>query len=273
MSTHEGAREVLDWRDHLEGLRQAMLAFVRYGDRAGMRAPVPTAPDWTVRRLVAHQGMVHRWASAQLTRPPGGAPDDDGDEVARWEQEGIDAPDPLEWLRDGAIEVAAAVAAAGERDDEAARARIFLADAGRPRDFWARRQCHETTIHAVDALAACLGRAPTAAETWIEPAVALDGIDEMLAGYLPRPRTGLRPAEPVTVGVESLDLPGAWLVELGPGQPVTTRVPAGSAEVAGADVRVRGSAVAVYLTLWNRGTEAQPDPADWSWAPAAVTWG
>lgn len=28
--------------------------------------------------------------------------------------------------------------------------------------FWARRQVHETTIHMVDALAAWLGRLPTA---------------------------------------------------------------------------------------------------------------
>ena len=43
-----------------------MVAFVRYADRAGLRAPVPTCPDWTVRDLVAHQGMVHRWAAALL---------------------------------------------------------------------------------------------------------------------------------------------------------------------------------------------------------------
>ena len=27
---------------------------------------------------------------------------------------------------------------------------VFLNDAPAPRQFWARRQCHETTIHAVD---------------------------------------------------------------------------------------------------------------------------
>ena len=49
---------------HLEGLRAALVAFTRYVDHAGLRAPVPTCPDWTVRNLVAHQGMVHRWAAA-----------------------------------------------------------------------------------------------------------------------------------------------------------------------------------------------------------------
>ena len=47
---------------HLAGLSEAMRAFVRYADRAGLEAPVPTCPDWTVLDLVAHQGMVHRWA-------------------------------------------------------------------------------------------------------------------------------------------------------------------------------------------------------------------
>ena len=49
---------------HLEGLRTALVAFVRYAERAGLRAAVPTCPDWDVRALVAHQGMVHRWATA-----------------------------------------------------------------------------------------------------------------------------------------------------------------------------------------------------------------
>ena len=31
---------------------------------AGADAPVPTCPGWTVRDLLAHQGMVHRWATA-----------------------------------------------------------------------------------------------------------------------------------------------------------------------------------------------------------------
>jgi hypothetical protein len=30
---------------HLEGLRAALVAFVRYADRAGLRAPVPTCPE------------------------------------------------------------------------------------------------------------------------------------------------------------------------------------------------------------------------------------
>ncbi|UUZ61060.1 maleylpyruvate isomerase N-terminal domain-containing protein [Nocardioides sp. B-3] len=157
---------------HLEGVRTAMVAMVRYADRAGLAAPVPTTPDWTVRRLLAHQGMVHRWAAAVVTGAEQ-TPD-------RWEREGRAAPDPFEWLRDGAIEVVTAISAAPADLD----ALVFPADAPSPRRFWARRQCHETTIHAVDALAASLGRYPVAADaTRIGAEVALDGIDELLSGF------------------------------------------------------------------------------------------
>ena len=74
---------------HLEGLRAAMIAFVRYADRAGLRAPVPTCPGWTVRDLVAHQGMVHRWAAALVRGERDVVPDD-------LEAQGRAEPDPLE---------------------------------------------------------------------------------------------------------------------------------------------------------------------------------
>lgn len=233
----------LELRDHLEALREALVAFVRYAERAGLRAPVPTTPDWTVRQLLAHQGMVHRWAAASLR----GA-DCDPDVL---EREGRSVADPLEWLRDGAIELAAAIHEAPE-DVEAP---VFLRDAPPPRRFWARRQCHETTIHAVDALSAALGRHPRAAETWIRDEVALDGIDELLRGFLPRSRSRLRSEEPVTVAVRPETGGRAWLVEVSDEPPVTTEVEPGDARLGGADVLLEGGAVALYLTLWNRSDE------------------
>src|SRR4051812_9663653 len=166
---------------HLDGLRSAMVAFVRYADRAGPEAPVPTCPDWTVRDLVVHQGMVHRWAAALVHG-------ENGVDADAFEAEGRGVPDPLEWLRDGVIELAETLTRAPE-DTEAL---VFLDDAPRPREFWARRQCHETTVHAVDALSAALGRHPAGSETWIETDVAVDGIDELLGGFLTRPRSRLR---------------------------------------------------------------------------------
>ena len=245
---------------HLEGLREAMVAFVRYADRAGMPARVPTTPDWSVRRLVAHQGMVHRWAAATLR----GAPVTE----TRWEHEGATSADPLEWLRDGAIDVVQAVVTAPADVD----ALVFLADAGPPRDFWARRQCHETTIHAVDALSASLGRYPKAAEVgWVTTDVALDGIDELLTGFLPRPVSRLRSEGPRRIVVRPDGAACAWVVTLSERPPCTER--AGTAEPLPGDTVLAGDPVALYLTLWNRSDEISPT-GDWDlWRDSAqVRW-
>ena len=75
---------------------------------------MPTCPEWTVRDLVAHQGMVHRWAAA-LVR--GERPDDDA--VAAFEADGRGAEDLVGWLREGGLEVATAITEAP--DDRARR--------------------------------------------------------------------------------------------------------------------------------------------------------
>ncbi len=243
--------------EHLEGLRSALVAFVRYADRAGLRADVPTCPDWTVRNLVAHQGMVHRWAAA-IVRSQRLDPE-------TVEREGQVVPDPVDWLRDGAIDLAQALTDAPD-DLKVVR---FLDDPPPAKQFWARRQCHETTIHAVDALAAALRRYPVAADTWITREVALDGIDELLTGFVTRSVSRLRSDEPVTIAVRPDDADRSWLVAVGPEPAVTTRHP-GRAE---GDVVLDGSAVALYLTLWNRSDEVAPDRGFDLWRDAArVRW-
>lgn len=241
----------LDVATHLDGLRQALLAFVRYAGQAGLKAPVPTTPEWNVRRLVAHQGMVHRWAAGQLR----------GEQVdpAQAEREGQTSADPLAWLEDGAIELAGTIAQVAEDVD----ALVFLHDAPPARAFWARRQCHETTIHAVDALAAALGRMPVAAETWIPEALALDGIDELLRGFVTRSKSGLRSAEPLVVAVcpegAGAGADRAWRVQVSEEPAVTEVVAGGHAACDGADLHLSGGAVALYLTLWNRSTDVVPE--------------
>ena len=242
---------------HLTALRDAVSAFARHAQAAGLDVPVPTCPDWTVRRLIGHQGMVHRWAAANLRGRT--------IEIDATERAGRRAPSPVDWLRDGAIDLVAAISEAPED----VRTIVFLNDAPGPRAFWARRQCHETTIHAVDALAGALGRYPTAADTWIVPAVALDGIDELLAGFMTRNKSRLRSEQPLTVGVLADESPTGWLVDVGPAPAVVT-VAARDEVAARADVRLDGPAVAVYLTLWNRSDEL--DLVD-LWRAAPITWG
>jgi uncharacterized protein (TIGR03083 family) len=248
-----GTLVAVELSEHLEGLRAAVVNFVRYADRAGLEAPVPTTPDWTVRQLVAHQGMVHRWAAGNLR---GEDPD-----AEPFEREGLAAADPLEWLRDGAIELVQAISDAPD-DLEAL---VFLNDAPPAKWFWARRQCHETTIHAVDALSAALGRYPKAADTWIHPGLALDGIDELLTGFVTRRGSRLRSQEPVRIAVLPDDLAAGdesrgWLVHVSSEPVVTERLADAEAveQAHQADVVLQGGAVALYLTLWNRGDEVAP---------------
>jgi uncharacterized protein (TIGR03083 family) len=259
--------ETLPLAAHLEGLRTALVAFVRYADRAGLDAHVPTTPDWTVRQLIAHQAMVHRWAAASVR---GQTVDPDA-----LEREGRKQSDPVEWLRDGAIEIVQAIHDAPE-DLEAL---VFLRDAPAAKPFWARRQCHETTMHAVDALSAALGRYPKADDTWIDPAIAADGIDELLTGFITRSKSRLRSEEPLTIGVRPTDADRAWLVHVSPEPAVTERLvsirasslgPARPAE--SADVVLEGSCVALYLTLWNRSDEVVPEGGFDIWAGSAINW-
>ena len=241
---------------HLDGVRRAVESFSGSATTAGLGADVPTTPDWDVRRLLAPQGLVHGWATGHVL-----GEQVDPDAV---EQEGLASADPVAWLRDGADRLLTAIESAPD-DLEAL---VFLADAPTPKRFWARRQCHETTIHAVDALSAVLGRYPKAADTWIDSRVALDGIDELLTGFLPRPHSRLRAEDPMTIAVLPEDADDRWLVAISEQAPVTARG-LGDEE---ADVVLRGSAVALYLTLWNRSDEVSDERFE-LWAESVrVSW-
>ena len=116
----------------------------------------------------------------------------------------------------------------------------FLA-APSPVAFWARRQLHETSVHRMDA--------QLAAGTTISPvpdAIAEDGIDELLTGFLPRPSSRLRSVEPRTLVVAPDDSDARWTVLISADPPVTVR------ESRAADLVVRGSVGKLYPLLWNR---------------------
>ena len=246
----------MDLQTHLAGIRSALDAFAEQATAAGLDAPVPTTPDWDVRRLVAHQGLVHRWATATLL---GERIDDDA-----VEREGLESADPVAWLRAGCERLLEVVESAPADLDVP----VFLHDAPPAREFWARRQCHETTVHAVDALSARVRRMPRSTDVWFGRDLALDGIDELLTGFLPRRRSRLRAPDPTTVAVLPDDAAERWLVTVSQEPPVTVR---GRGDD-DADVVLRGSAVALYLTLWNRSDEVSADGFA-SWAEQArVTW-
>ncbi len=253
---------ILTVAEHAEGLGDAVAVIRANAVAAGLDAAVPTCPGWSVRDLVTHLGVVHRWADAVLTGRV--SPPATGIDEPAVEAEARAAADVLDWLDDGLVDLVNTLA----HSPDDLEAFFFLSDAPPARLAWARRQCHEATVHAVDAMSARLRRPPTAAETWIRPRLAADGIDELLTGFLPRRSSTVRSEQPIRVAVLPTDVEQAWLLDIGPGPVVTTRTgtrtgtdTATGTETA-ADVTLRGSAVQLYLALWNRGEEIEVDGSD-----------
>ena len=245
-----------------EGLGAAATVLRANAVAAGLDAPVPTCPGWSVRDLVVHLGMVHRWAASHLRA----APDADPDSLAR---SGASAPDLLGWFDEGANDLLQAIVDAP--DDLGGTP--FLHDAPAPRLFWARRQCHESTIHAVDAMAARLARVPSAEEVWIRPAIALDGIDELLTGFAPRGTQHVNRA-PLRVLVAPLSTTRAWLLDVAPDRPpLVERLDLEPGRVVPShDAVLTGEPVEVHLRLWSRGGTPRDELEQWWADTVSVTW-
>ena len=107
----------------------------------------------------------------------------------------------------------------------------------------------------------------------MDRAFAVDGIDELLFGFLGRnepPEADVR-----TIGVTATDADREWLVRLGS----DSVAPVEGAGAEGADTVVRGRASELYLLLWNR-LEASSVDVDGDRAPmtawrerVTITWG
>lgn len=231
---------LLAFDEHVGALEQAGARLVAAAVDAGMDAPVPTCPSWTAAELLAHQTMVHRWATAHVRG-------DDPDEVPDQSEIRAVVTDLPGYFRDGLAGLAAALRAAPP--DLAAM--TFLNDAPPPRDFWARRQVHETTVHAVDALAARLGRVPRTVEADVAASLAVDGIDELLRGFFTRGRSKLYDGAEYAMTVAPTDADRRWIVRVGPS--LTVEPGDGRSDDGDVTVRLTGTAAELYLGLWNRG--------------------
>ncbi|MFF3564813.1 maleylpyruvate isomerase family mycothiol-dependent enzyme [Streptomyces sp. NPDC002574] len=223
----------METAEFIETIRRDGTLLADAAERAGLEGAVPPCPDWRVRDLVLHQGIVHRWATRFVAegrmRPEpiaAGTPADDAE--------------LLGWFRDGHERLVSALESAPP-DLECWH--FLRADS--PLGFWARRQAHETAVHRVDAEIAA-GRAPTA----VDPVFAADGIDELLTGFHARSKSRVRNEAPGTLRVRAVDLPaerGDWLAHVSADPLVVEH-----AVEDDADCTVSGTAADLYLALWNR---------------------
>lgn len=112
---------------------------------------------------------------------------------------------------------------------------------------------------------------PAPGETWLKSGVAVDGVDELLRGFVPRKRIGkLRSPEPLTVVVTATDTEASWTLHVS-GEPTITELGAADSP----DVVLRGPAVALYLALWNRGDALVEDSTGFldQWrSQVVITW-
>jgi uncharacterized protein (TIGR03083 family) len=223
--------------EHLEALSWSGARFLALASDAGFDARVPTCPSWNVHALVAHQAMVHRWATAHVR-----GEDPDAVPNQTWIRANVDDLDAF--YTEGLDALVSALRSAPP-DLVAMR---FLNDAPPPRAFWARRQAHETTIHMVDALAAVAGAIPARADAEVPSDLAVDGVEELLCGFFTRGSSKLYDGSEYTIAVRCTDVERTWRLHVAPKLTVST-------EGGGGDATITGTAAGVYLALWNRGTE------------------
>lgn len=125
-------------------------------------ARVPSCPEWSVQELTEHLGKVHRWAHELVrTRATARIPMP-AVELGAHEIRG-------QWLRSGGHSLADGLRSADP--DES----MWAWGADQHVRFWARRQLHETLVHRIDLELA------TGETSWIDPAIAVDAVDEFLA--------------------------------------------------------------------------------------------
>ena len=149
---------------HCDNLAAELWTMAATIDGADPDLPVPTCGDWDLQLLIEHTGRIHRWATAIVGKLS----------PRRLYRKAADWPLPTfpeeyaGWLTNGGRELMEVL-----RDADP-QAPSWAWGADQHVRFWARRMLHETTVHRCDAQLA-LG-----VPTPVDPAVAVDGIEEFL---------------------------------------------------------------------------------------------
>jgi len=161
---------------------------------------VPSCPDWNVGQLLGHLGWVHRWVAATLQADPAEPPH------PRTIERAPAGTDVVDWFAES-LRTVLDVLGRTEPD------RVYSSFAGpQPTRWWVRRMAHETSVHRWDAQRALGATDP------IEPALAVDGVDEALDTYVVR-RFDLEAfgATGQTLHLHATDTEGEWMLTMATG--------------------------------------------------------
>jgi uncharacterized protein (TIGR03083 family) len=225
--------------EHIAAIANEGRLFAGAAERAGWDAHIPTCPDWNMRDLVQHLGLIHLWAAAHVDQPHP-EPDETVElhDLAVYWPVLAGSPRPDHELIDWYLETNANLVRVLESAPPDVEAFTFL-PAPSPLAMWALRQASETTVHRFDAEIA------TGSTTEVDLPFAVDGLNEMLSGFAPRKRH-LPVANERLMQVHAVDTNDRWYLTIGPERISTSR------EGGTADLVLSGTAEDLYLVLWNR---------------------
>jgi uncharacterized protein (TIGR03083 family) len=208
-------------------------------DAPDVAAEVPSCPGWTLTDLARHVGSVHRWATSIVeTEAAARVPFPEVD--CPWES----ADGWAQWIVSGATPLLAGLRAAGPLTA------VWSWGPGRTSGWWARRILHETVVHRADAELA-LG----AADAYVDPVVAADGIDEFLfnlpSARRPYPHLASLPTGE-SLHLHATDTDGEWLIRF------TDSGIAWERGHAKATAAVRGPVTSLLLFTYGRRAASDP---------------
>lgn len=205
--------------DYLRQVRAESDTFLDAALDGDMDVAVSSCPGWAMTDLVGHLGVVQRFHGTHILRgvteaPPGPRPDPPQDGLAEWFRDGTDL------LLDNLTTVGSVTPAWN----------WSIRPQDRVTSFWHRRMALEAAIHRWDAQSA-RGRADG-----FDTDLAVDGVDEVLAMWVPSKRRGDEPQGTATIHLTDVE------------QSMT--VVNGDPEAAQATIA--GPAGDVWLALWGR---------------------
>jgi uncharacterized protein (TIGR03083 family) len=216
----------METNEFIAALDRDSAAFVDACAVAGLTAPVPSCPGWTVADLLWHLTEVHEfWKTIVAERR---STWEGYQEPPRPVDEGL-----ADMYRRGRVELLKTL---GEADPASP---VWTWSSDKTAGFVIRRMTQETAVHLWDA-----GDAAGMVKA-VEPALASDGIDEFLTYFIDDPVEGAAPVGG-SVHLHCGDVPGEWTVREGGDGFVVAR------EHSKGDCAIRGAASDILLALWRR---------------------